>query len=102
MGLTSLARSCGKGFKAYDARKFSEALHILKPIADLDTLQLLKPSALNAPKRAAVCVAQYYVALMYFYGNGVEADESLGMFYIRKAAELGHPDAIKYLNDIGE
>ena len=100
MGLMSLARNCGKGFRAYDAGKFSEALHILKPIADLDTLPLMKPSVRNAARRAAVCVAQYYIALMYFHGNGVEVDASLGMSYIRKAAELGNLDAIKYLNDI--
>ena len=52
----------------------------------------------TAKAKAGDVEAQYQLGLMYFEGNGVDQSEKKGEFWIRKAAEQGHPRA---QNDIG-
>lgn len=39
--------------------------------------------------------AQYALGFMYFHGIGVHRDQELGILWIKKAAEKGHPPAVK-------
>lgn len=38
-------------------------------------------------------LAQYNLAVMYFYGKGVPQDKEKGMFYLKQAAEQGYDEA---------
>lgn len=101
LSLRGLGSACGRGFRAYDKGKFTEAIDILKPIADIDISILTSTvTALTPARMSAVAVASYYVAIMYSQGKGTEQDTAEALKYVRKAAELKHPDAIKYLRDV--
>lgn len=47
----------------------------------------------SAKAKAGDVEAQYQLGRMYFEGNGVDQSERKGEFWVRKAAEHGHPIA---------
>lgn len=44
--------------------------------------------------------AEYAIGYMYFYGYGTTQDQSVGLFWIKRAAEKGYPPAIMALDKI--
>lgn len=92
----------GKAGKAYEVRDYELAFRTLKPIADADASSFSEPkTASDAARKAVLVVAAHLVGLMYFHGQGVAQDFDQGVFYFRKAAQLGHKDAIQYLGEVG-
>lgn len=90
-----------KFFKAFEEGNYELAFRILKPIADSDACSLLEPTLSSVTRRSVICMAPYYIGLMYFHGKGVAQHFDSGIYYFRKAALLGHPEAIQYLKDVG-
>jgi len=72
------------GIEAYDAQEFEKAYRLLYP--------------LGAYKRNAE--AQFYLGMMYFYGEGVEKDIDQAMEWWKKAMRQGHQDAAYRLSEI--
>ena len=72
------------GIAAYDAQEYTKAYELLYP--------------LGAYKRNAE--AQFYLGMIYFYGEGVEKDISQAMEWWKKAMRSGHTDAAYRLSEI--
>lgn len=72
------------GIEAYEAQDFERSYQLLYP--------------LGAYKRLAE--AQFYLGMMYFYGEGVEKDIDLAMEWWKKAMRQGHQDAAYRLSEI--
>lgn len=79
MLLTLLLCSCGDiedGIKAYEEEDFESALEIFNDLVDNGDAQ-----------------ASYYIAEMYYRGDGVQKDKKLAYMHYRLAAEKGHAEA---------
>lgn len=73
-----------EGIAAYDAGDYTKAREILYP--------------LGAYNRNAE--AQFYLGMIYFYGEGVEKDIDKAMEWWKKAMRSGHVDAAYRLSEI--
>lgn len=72
------------GYKLYNERKFKEAYDALYDAA--------------AYKNNSE--AQYYMGMMYFYGDGVEKNLENAMQWWKKAMRNGHMDAANRMSEI--
>lgn len=72
------------GIAAYDVQDYQKARELLYPLA--------------AYKRNAE--AQFYMGMIYFYGEGVEKDIDQAMEWWKKAMRAGHTDAAYRLSEI--
>lgn len=45
-------------------------------------------------------IAQYHLGTMYINGEGTEVNKELGLIWIKRAAEEGYPEAMKYLKKL--
>lgn len=77
-GLSAL----GEGQAAYDSGNYAAALRSWKPLAD-----------------QGMAAAQYKLAGLYQFGQGVDRDTALAASYIRKAADQGWAEAQSSLSD---
>lgn len=73
-----------EGIAAYDAQNYTKAREILYPLA--------------AYQRDAE--AQFYLGMIYFYGEGVEKNIEEAMLWWKKAMRSGHVDAAYRLSEI--
>lgn len=73
-----------EGIEAYNAGNFAKARELLYPLA--------------AYKRNDE--AQFYMGMIYFYGEGVEQDIEAAMDWWKKAMRQGHQDAAYRLSEI--
>jgi TPR repeat protein len=76
--------SLAEGIAAYDAGDYEKAYLLLYP--------------LGAYKRNAE--AQFYLGMIYFYGEGVEKNIEAAMGWWKKAMRNGHVDAAYRLSEI--
>jgi TPR repeat protein len=81
-GLLVLAPSAGAdaladGLQAYEAGRYSEAIKLLDPPANQSNSE-----------------AQFRVGIMHYHGKGVPESEKQGVYWLRKAAEQGHTEAM--------
>jgi hypothetical protein len=63
------------------------------------------PAALSWYQRAAEAghaMAQFNFACMLLQGEGCDADRKNGIYWLRRAAASGDPQARRYLSDLGE
>lgn len=73
-----------EGIAAYETQDYTKAYELLYP--------------LGAYKRDAE--AQFYLGMIYFYGEGVEKDIPQAMEWWKKAMRSGHTDAAYRLSEI--
>ena len=73
-----------EGIEAYESGDFAKARELLYPLA--------------AYKRVAE--AQFYMGMIYFYGEGVDKDIEAAMEWWKKAMRQGHQDAAYRLSEI--
>ncbi len=73
-----------EGIAAYDTQDYTKAHEILYPLA--------------AYQRNAE--AQFYLGMIYFYGEGVEKDIDKAVEWWKKAMKAGHVDAAYRLSEI--
>lgn len=76
--------SLDAGIAAYDAQEYTKAHELLYP--------------LGAYQRNAE--AQFYLGMIYFYGEGVEKNIDKAMEWWKKAMRSGHVDAAYRLSEI--
>lgn len=77
--------AAGASSHAIDEKRFFDAAKILKPIEAYEI------------KDVSVGSAQYNLAYLYFHGHGVEKDEHKAEELLKKAAENGNSEAMKFL-----
>ena len=73
-----------EGIAAYDAQEYEKAYTLLYP--------------LGAYSRDTE--AQFYLGMIYFYGEGVEKNETVAVAWWKKAMRGGHVDAAYRLSEI--
>jgi hypothetical protein len=73
-----------EGIAAYDAQDYEKAYTLLYP--------------LGAYSRDSE--AQFYLGMIYFYGEGVEKNEEAAVAWWKKAMRSGHVDAAYRLSEI--
>ncbi|MGD9970656.1 MAG: hypothetical protein AB7S65_09370 [Sulfuricurvum sp.] len=73
-----------EGIDAYDAGDYHKARELFYPLA--------------AYQRNAE--AQFYMGMIYFYGEGVDTDLDAAMEWWKKAMRQGHQDAAYRLSEI--
>lgn len=79
-----MAIDLDEGYKLYNERKFKEAYDILFDAALYEN---------NGE-------AQYYIGMMYFYGDGVAKDLDAATKWWKKAVRNGQVDAANRLSEI--
>lgn len=72
------------GIAAYDAKEYEKAYQLLYPLGAYSR----DPDA------------QFYLGMIYFYGEGVEANVEAAMAWWKKAMRGGHVDAAYRLSEI--
>ncbi len=72
------------GYKLYNERKFKEAYEALYDAAAYEN---------NSE-------AQYFIGMMYFYGDGVQKSKEEAMKWWKKATRNGHLDSANRLSEI--
>lgn len=75
----------GASAQAIDEKRFSDAAKVLKSVEAYEI------------NDASVGSAQYNLAYLYLHGHGVEKDEYKAKELIKKAAEKGNIEAIRFL-----
>ncbi len=78
----------GRGQEQFQKKNYDEAFNILKPIADYDL------------QDGYVGIAQMYIGLMYFYGDGINKDIQLSRKYLNKAIENHNEYAKKFIKQL--
>lgn len=82
------SHSVGKGQNEYNKKNYDKAYQILKPIADYNFSD------------GYVGIAQMFIGLMYFYGNGIEQDTEISRKYLSKAIENHNDYAKKFIKNL--
>ena len=77
--------AAGASSQAINEKKFSDAVRLLKPVEAYEI------------KDVSVGSAQYNLAYLYSHGYGVEKDEHKAKELMKKAAENGNSEALKFL-----
>lgn len=88
-GVAGAVSTVDEGIKAYEQGEFSQALSLLRPLAD-----------------AGEASAQFIVGQLYHQGKGVPQDNREAAVWFQKAADQGHPAAQNnlgylYFNGLG-
>lgn len=79
------AYAVGSSSQAISEKRYTDAVKVLKPIENYEI------------DETSVGSAQYNLAYLYFYGHGVEKDESRARKLLIKAAEKGSDEAVQFL-----
>jgi len=75
--LPAAADNLSDGLQAYEAGRYGQAIQLLTPLAEQSNSQ-----------------AQFCLGIMHYHGQGVPEDEKQAVYWLRKAAEQGHVEAM--------
>ena len=76
-GLLAIAGNLEKGITLYDTKKFNEAFPLIEKEA-----------------RQGNAKAEFYLAMMYDYGNGTKQNTKKAVYWYKKSAAQGNPKAM--------